>query len=230
MTIEVAVIGIDGSGKSSNISQSAAYLGERYSVLVLGWKSVAYIEGERSCYLSNQRTGKCPRYLEQLSFLSPRISTTWYRLRKASLVKGLNPAFCIEDRDLLLDPSILSISYLPVIRKVSVPARVRFMRGITGGRLSDVYIYLDTSPQTAYERVCLRHRLEGKKISAHENLQHLSQLSSEYESGLAFLKESRIAVCRVNTEKRTVEKCSREIVDFIRHYMMQGGCETFTRI
>jgi hypothetical protein len=55
-----------------------------------------------------------------------------------------------------------------------------------------------------------------KKISAHENLRHLDQLRSEYESGLAFLEESHIPVCRVNTEKRTVEECSREIVDFPR--------------
>jgi hypothetical protein len=55
-----------------------------------------------------------------------------------------------------------------------------------------------------------------KKNSAHENLRHLGQLRSEYELGLAFLEESHISVCRKNTEKRTVEKCSREIVDFLR--------------
>ena len=196
VTIEVAIIGIDGSGKSSNISQTAAYLGESYSVVVLGWKSIAYIEGGHICYLSSQRTEKCPEYLERLSFLSTRIRKTWYRLHKASLVKGLDPSFCIEDRDLLFDPSILATSYLPVIRKASVSARVRFMRGMTGGRLSDVYVYLDISPQTAYERVCLRHKQEGKKLSSHENLKHLSQLRAEYESGLAFLGESHIPVCR----------------------------------
>lgn len=216
MTIEVAVIGIDGSGKSSNILQSAAYLGEDHSVVVLGWKSITYIEEGRICYLSSQKTGKCPGYLERLSFLSTRLRTTWYRIRKASLVKGLDPTFCIEDRDLVLDPSILAISYLPVIRRATVSARVRFMKGLTGGRLSDVYIYLDISPQNAYERVCLRHQQEGKKLSAHENLQHLSQLRSEYESGLNFLEDSQIPVCRVNTEQRTVEDCSREIVDFLR--------------
>lgn len=216
MTIEVAVIGIDGSGKSSNILQSAGYLGEDYSVVVLGWKSIAYIEEGRICHLSSQRAEKCPSYLERLSFLSTRIRTTWYRLRKASLVKGLDPAFCIEDRDVLLDPSILAISYLPMIRKMSVSVRVRFMRAMTGGRLSDVYVYLDINPLTAYERVCLRHRQEGKKLSAHENLQHLSHLRSEYESGLAFLEESRIPFIRVNTGERTVEESSREIVDFLR--------------
>ncbi len=216
MTIEVAVIGIDGSGKSSNILQSAAFLGEDHSVVVLGWKSIAYIEGGSICYLSSQKTGKCPGYLERLSFLSTRIRTTWYRLRKAALLRGLDPAFCIEDRDLVLDPSILAISYLPVIRRASVSTRVRFMSSLTRGRLSDVYVYLDIRPQTAFERVCLRHRQEGKKLSAHENLQHLSQLRSEYESGLAFLECSRIPVCRVNTEQRTVEECSREIVAFLR--------------
>ena len=216
MSIEVAIIGIDGSGKSSTILQTASYLGEEHSVVVLGWKSIAYIEHGRTCYLSGQSVDNCPSYLERLSFLSTRTKATWYRLRKASLIKGLNSTFCIEDRDLLLDPSILATPYLPLLRKLSVSARVRFMKAITWGRLSDVYVYLDISPQAAFERVCARHRHEGKKLSAHENLPHLSQLVFEYESGLAFLEDSHIPVCRINSEERGVEECSRQIVDFLR--------------
>lgn len=225
MTIEVAVIGIDGSGKSSNISQSAAYLGKDHSVAVLGWKSIAYIERGRICYLSGHSTGKRPGYFRRLCFLCSRTKMMWLRLRKASLLKDLTPAFCIEDRDLVLDPCILAISYLPAMRKVSVSTRVRFMRGMTRGRLSDVYVYLDISPETAFERVCLRHRLEGKELSAHENLRHLRQLRYEYEKALAFLMQSGIPVCRVNTEARTVEQCSREVVDFLGRYN-RGGSET----
>ncbi len=223
MSTEVAIIGIDGSGKSSNIVQTANYLGEEYSVVVLGWKSIAYIKSGQICYLSSQSADKCPSYLERLSFLSARTRATWYRLRKGSLIKGLNSTFCIEDRDLILDPSILAIPYLPIFRKVSISARVRFMKAITWGRLSDVYVYLDISAQSAFERVCLRHKREGKKLSSHENLQHLRQLSSEYEFGLAFLQESNIPVCRVNTEERTVEECSREIVDFLKRIKTEGA-------
>lgn len=147
MTIEVAVIGIDGSGKSSNISQSAADLGRDYSVLVLGWKSIDHIEPGRSCNLSSHQTEKCPEYCKRLCFLSKRLGMAWFRLRKASLLKNLAPAFCIEDRDLVLDPCILAISYLPALRKTSVVSRVRFMKGVTGGRLSDVYVYLEISSE-----------------------------------------------------------------------------------
>ncbi len=221
MSIEVAIIGIDGSGKSSNILQSANTLAEQHSVAVLGWKSIAYIQRGQTCYLSSQSTAKCPNILERFGFVSARIRATWYRLRKSSLIKGLRPTFCIEDRDLLLDPSILVTPYLPLLRKVSVSARVRFMRAITGGRLSDAYVYLDISPQAAFERVCSRHRREGKKLSAHENLTHLKELQLEYENGLAFLQESHVPICRVTSEERSVEACSREIVDFLKHIHMQ---------
>lgn len=154
---------------------------------------------------------------------------TWFRLRKASLIKKLAPAFCIEDRDLVLDPCILAISYLPALRKTSLESRVRFMKGVTGGRLSDVYVYLDISSETAFERVSIRHQLEGKKLSAHENLEHLSRLRYEYESALAFLEESQIPVCRVNAEKCTVEESMRKIVDFLECYVRAGN-ETLTSI
>lgn len=229
MTVEVAVLGIDGSGKSSNIFQSANYLGRDHSVLILGWKSITYIERGRICNLESQETRKRPDYVARWRFLAMRSRMMWFRLRKASLIKECTPAFCIEDRDLVLDPCILVSSYLPAIRKTPLSARVRFMKGVTGGRLSNVYVYLDISPEAAFERVCIRHRREGKKLSAHENLEHLRLLRYEYASALSFLQESRIPVCRVDTEGCTVEECSRTIADFIVRYS-RAEYETLTPI
>lgn len=77
--------------------------------------------------------------------------------------------------------------------------------------------------ETAFERVCIRHQLEGKVLSSHENMQHLSRLRDEYESALAFLDESQIPVCRVNAEKCTVEECTRRIVDYLEYYVRAGN-------
>ena len=43
MTLSVGVIGIDGSGKGSNINACIRLLYPEYSRLVLGWKAVSYI-------------------------------------------------------------------------------------------------------------------------------------------------------------------------------------------
>ena len=223
MTIEVAVIGIDGSGKSSNLIQCAKFFGKEYPVVILRWKSVAYIAGDRICYLSKQKAQSCSGVFDQLNFLSYRLRTIWYRLRKASLLANLQPVFCFEDRDLLLDPSILALSYLPIIRKASISARVGIMKHITSRHFCDVYIYLDVSPETAYKRVCRRHQQQGEMLSAHENLQDLRQLRSQYEAGLALLEVSHIPVCRVNTEDRSVEECSRDIVDFLHKFHVESG-------
>lgn len=215
MTIEVAVIGIDGSGKGSNIAQSAAVIGKDYSVLVMGWKSIAYVTDERFSYKSQQRPGRVTSYLDFMRAILNRIKISWHRLRKASLVSDLQPVFCFEDRDLLLDPSILFVSYLSVLNKIPISTRVRVMEKLTMGRLSDLYIYLDVTPETAFKRICHRHRQQGKRLSAHENLRDLHLLRAQYEAGLTFLEGSRVPVCRVNTEGRSIQECSAEIVEFI---------------
>ncbi len=219
VTIEVAVIGIDGSGKSSNIVQSSEGIGKEHSVVWMSWKSVTYIKRERFYNLSSPKAGEFVRYTDLKSSLSNRIRTIWYRLRKASLLARLRPVFCFEDRDLVLDPLILSVSYVPVLRKVPIAVRVGFMKRVTFSHLSDVYIYLDISPETAYKRVCLRHRQEHKKLSVHENLQDLQLLRSQYEAGVAFLKNAHIPVCRVNTENCGIDESSQKIVDFLRQYL-----------
>ncbi len=227
MAIEVTLIGLDGSGKSSNISLCAKLLGKDYPVVLMGWKSIGYILKEKICYLSRKKQEDRPDCFDKLRFFPNRVKTTWYRLRKASLLARLQPVFCFEDRDLLLDPSIVVVSYLPVISKAPISTRVRFMQRITRGRLSDVYIYLDVSPETAYERVHLRHLQEGKKLSAHENLQHLHLLHSQYEKGLTFLERSHIPIYRVNTEILTLEECSQEIIDFLKHMYCRGKRTAF---
>jgi thymidylate kinase len=229
VTVEVAVIGIDGSGKSSIILRSAAHLGTDHSIVILGWKSVAYIEQGRTCYLLKLITGSCHGFVQRVGFVLKRIRIAWLRLRKAALIKRLTPVICIEDRDLVLDPCILAVLYVPAIKKTSVSVRIRFMKSMVRGRLSDAYVYLDISPETAFERVCLRHRQEDKKLSAHENLQHLSQLRYEYESALAFLQDCHIPVCRVNTEDCSMEECSQKIVDFLERHI-QGENEMLTPI
>ena len=100
-----------------------------------------------------------------------------------------------------------------------IAVRVGFMKRVTFSHLSDVYIYLDISPEAAYKRVCLRHRQEHKKLSVHENLQDLQLLRSQYEDGVAFLKNAHIPVCRVNTEHCGIDESSQKIVDFLRQYL-----------
>ncbi len=215
MAIEVAVIGIDGSGKGSNIAQSAAHIGKDYPVLIMEWKSIAYVTDERFSYISRLQTSRVTSLLEFIRSIFNRIKIGWHRFRQASLISDHNPVFCFEDRDLVLDPSILIVSYIPVLSKVPISTRVHVMEKLTMGRLSDLYIYLDVTPETAFKRVCRRHRQQNKRLSAHENLPDLRRLRDQYEAGLAFLEGSNIPVFRVNTEGRSIQECSAEIVDFL---------------
>lgn len=216
MALCVGVIGIDGSGKGSNINACIRLLSPKYSCLVLGWKAVSYIY-QGCVYSLLERPAErheiaVPDSLYQAPSFSRRFLISIYRLRKQSLIKSLKPVFCFEDRELLVDPLILSASYLSFLRNIPIAKRVRFMRFVTRGRLPDCYVYLDVKPETALQRIEKRHRLEGKKLSKHENFADLRLLLGQYEKALDYLRKQHIPVIRINTEDKTVVSCSREIV------------------
>jgi thymidylate kinase len=216
VTLIVGVIGIDGSGKGSNINACIRLLYPKYSSLVLGWKAVSYINKGRVYSLLDKSTRRheivVPDPLYQSPSVSERLLISWHRLRKRSLIKSLQPFYCFEDRDLVVDPLILAVSYLGVLRGLSISTRIRCMRLVTGGRLSDCYVYLDVKPETALKRIKKRHQLEGKKLSKHENLADLRLLQDQYEKVLDYLHAQHVPVIRINTEDKSVVSCSREIV------------------
>jgi len=220
MTLSVGVIGIDGSGKGSNINACIRVLHPEYSSLVLGWKAVSYIYKGRVYSLLDRSTRRheivVPDPLYQSPTVSERLFISWYRLRKQSLIKSLKPVYCFEDRDLLVDPLILATSYLGVLQRLLISTRIRCMRLVTGARLADCYVYLDVKPETALKRIKKRHELEGKKLSKHENLEDLRSLQDQYEKGLDYLHTQHIPVIRINTENKSVASCSREIVAAMR--------------
>ncbi|MEN8190254.1 MAG: hypothetical protein ABFS19_10440, partial [Thermodesulfobacteriota bacterium] len=201
------------SGKGSTIEEASRLLAKDFPILLFGWKSVRYRSADRLCDLTAISAKSVKRFPSLVNRLSVRVKTAWYRLAKASLCERLHPVFSFEDRDLLLDPLILSVSYLGLLDHFSIDRRVAFMQRVGFGSLCDAYVFLDVSPDIAYERVVARHRRERRKLSPHENLNDLRRLQNQYLQGIDYLESKGIPVIRVRGDEKNIRECGAQTAE-----------------
>jgi thymidylate kinase len=233
MVYRASVIGIDGAGKSTTISDTVSNLSTDYRVAKLG--RPIYIEEDRNRgYMFGSTTG----FIDMLHSTFDRFSSKTAVL----LVNGLNvavqqnlerrvieqwsPDIVISSRDMTVCPSVYITYYFPSSKKISTELRIRIFESFRKLGYPDQLFYLDVDPKTADERItermCREHDApateRAKWRHMHEDTEHLSELRKYYLEAVSIIENKGINVMSIST----IGRSRREVAAEMEHSLRQS--------
>jgi len=232
MVYKVTFSGIDGCGKSTTIdviSTQLSYLGK--TIIHPYRPAFAQLPGGNREYFGKTINGLVDDAHQWADTRDSKLlvglvnvlyGRVWTLLEQYALHK-YNPDVVLMGRDPLLDPFVYSHFYFPHIR-VSSDERIRTIRRVNGAGLADLLIYLDVSPDQAYQRILARIEKEksfGAKDRAkwghmHENPNDLNFLRDTFEEGISLLQEKLgVKIIRVDASRPHHEVIA-EVLNIVR--------------
>lgn len=239
-TIKVAVLGLDGAGKSTTVS----YFTQTF------YKDIFVIKTGRSIYFYKKETGekvdlftkllkKIDHLYEKYEKKQSRLGIIWasafyliaMRHMERKLIKKFKPELIISSRDITIDTMVYCDYYIPLFKFIpKFLKRFMFKLFCFFPRQSDLVIYLQLEPAESINRIKKREIkrkidpsvMRIKSRYRHENLQALKEISKKYDEYLlGYLSKSKkttVVYYNVNdkhTKDRT-EFCGKVIKSFIK--------------
>ncbi len=209
--LRIAVVGIDGTGKTTVTNHIARILGKSKKVEIVtlaprkkvmktktGKKIVGFVERiNRKADKKNDKS-----YVAISQILMNRIFP-WIRLgkeKKADVV--------IYERHPKIDYNVYGDYYLGrVIKNIEKIA--------SGTPNPDIIFYLDSDPEIAFKRIVKRQKRDKKYLHPHErSVKLLKQAKVNFEKTMNEMKKKNVKVIRINTNQplnKVLDEVEREL-------------------
>ncbi|VVB82399.1 Thymidylate kinase [uncultured archaeon] len=213
--LDVTLIGIDGSGKSTIISDLVDSFSKDYVVAHSG--RPAYVSGpnierkniyKRSIKLINKGHNFADSLNSRIGVaMANALDVLEWKRRHEGIIEEYNPKIIFAGRHRAIDSVVYSSYYLPFTNFISDKNKFGIIESLTGKVNSDLLFYLQLSPETAMARI--DKRTEKEKLTSdkpkgkhmHENLRDLTKLRNKFEKILDYYCSTRGEVIVVDVEK-----------------------------
>ncbi len=231
--LRVAIVGIDGSGKSSTTLRAIQLLGKERTILKPGRDAFLVRDG-----VVTYRTPLLSRFFERLFRLADATRRrSWIGLSRIlfvlcqsvvepALIRRHRPDLILGTRCMVLDPAIYSGVYFPWLDgRLSLTRRLRAVRLVCRLPLPDVYILLRTPPSEAMERIHRRiARDHGEEplprehwLHLHEEESTLGRLGRRFDEALVEARKlAPIDVVEIDTSTAGEEAVAQRIAHEIQ--------------
>lgn len=198
----IAFLGIDGSGKSKCIDTLAHRLRQAYSVISLSWERSEYYY--RGAY-AIQNEYLIPPFCKAHA-ISRGVAYAERQFENPLTAEGSRQriAIYLQDRDTVIDPAIMWGHYIPGMKKLPLNVRISLIKLLPGTRLSDRYIFLDTQPEVAMERI--RQRNPTAKLASHESEETLRSLRGEYLQVVSYFQKNQYDPLVIDTTDKSADE------------------------
>lgn len=223
MALDITILGIDGSGKTTLAESAARILSRDYSVVTLGREAHLWKHG-----LSTRIFAEEDESIKSMSDINPvrrayrRIAKTFWWPRRLRLTSTIHaPDIIIQDRDQIIDPVVLASSYIPGSMRIPMLVRMNVMKTVTRGKLPDIALYLEITPGTAYSRLCSRSDSNAEGLSTHENISSLELMAHQYAESAEHLKSLGVEVETISTQANSIKQTLVIFQGIIRPYLPQ---------
>ncbi len=233
MTFRVSVSGIDGSGKSTSISDLVSKLSKEFCVAKVG--RPVYIEKNRERkYLYEGLINTLDKVHE---FMDKNKSKTGVLMASClnvlvqpsleqKIIHKYKPDIIITSRDMSLCPAVYITYYLPLSKKIPTELRLKIFNSFRILGLPDLLFYLDIEPSVATNRISKRINEEksglkterAKRYHMHENSKDLSELREYYLESIKILKSKGYNVMYICTSSLKREEVVNRMAEGIKKY------------
>jgi len=227
--VRVAVVGIDGAGKSSTTLGAIARLASLGTWTIAKPGRDAFVQrGEQRTYVAANVSNGFERAFKRVDAMRNRALIGATRLAfiayqgwlEPHLVREYRPAVVIATRCMIVDPAIYSVVYSPTLSRVSLEQRLKAFARLARLPFRDLYVFLRTPAEVAMERIHARiARLPEAELCARERWLHLhEQEAILHRIGDAFpeaLEAARKLAAFKVLEIETVRMSESEVADRI---------------
>ncbi len=198
--IRIAVVGIDGTGKTSAVEHLKKILGKKYKV---GHLTIAPRKATARSKLGKRIFG----FLEGISRKADKTEDRAYISISQSIYSQIIPFARIakeKGKDIMIYERHPALDYMVYGKEYIGRLLSKAERLMTGVPRPDIIIYLDAKPEVAFSRI-LKRRLTGEKeyIHPHESsIEALSTAKERFEKVIRkFEKDPRVKVIRIDANK-----------------------------
>jgi thymidylate kinase len=181
----VAVVGIDGAGKSSTTLGAIARLASLGRGTIAKPGRDAFVQhGEHRRYVAANVSNAFERAFKRVDALkypgligATRLAFIAYQgWLEPHLVREYRPSVVIATRCMIVDPAIYSAVYSPALSRVSIDRRLKAFVRLSRLPFRDLYVFLRTPAEVAMERIHARiARLPGAELYPREHWLHLHE-------------------------------------------------------
>jgi hypothetical protein len=235
----VAVVGIDGAGKSSTTLRAIDLLSGDYNIGKPGRDAFVQRGPDRQfCAKGVSDTfERAFRWVDgtgRRAFIgASRLAFIAYQgWLEPYLLGKFKPDLLLSTRCMIVDPAIYSQVYWPVSGRWSLPSRFRWFRGLSRLPFRDLYILLRTPAPVAMKRIFGRiAKTPGYEnqpreywLHLHEREPILDRLGNLFEEALTVGRRLRgFDVVQIETVDYSEEQVAERIAGEIRKRLQLGG-------
>jgi len=217
MTYRISVIGIDGAGKSTVVSETIKKISNQYKILKTG--RPIYIEeaGKRKYFYENTTKGidKIHGYFDDIGIragisLANSINVFIQPTLESKMIRKHNPDITIASRDMTICPATYATFYHPNTKKLTQTQRLNLFNNFRKMGYPNLITYLDINPKEAVKRINKRIEEEQKfkKETDREKWKHLHEtenglreLKGYYENALEYLVNAGEKIVKINASQ-----------------------------
>ena len=232
--MRVAVVGIDGAGKSSTTLRAIAQLASLGRGTIAKPGRDAFVQrGEHRTYVAANVSNRFERTFQRVDATRNRALIGATRLAfiayqgwlEPHLVREYRPAVLIATRCMIVDPAIYSAVYSPALSRVSLERRLMAFARLARLPFRDLYVFLRTPAEVAMERIHARiAQLPGAELYPRERWLHLHEQESILrrigdafpEALEAARKLAEFKVVEIETERMTESEVADRIANEVR--------------
>ena len=240
---EIAITGIDGSGKSTVVDMVLAGGSEEETVLKMT-RPLAIYEGGRKRPVMEwygeamdalHHRGDAMRIKPVITAVNGLNVIAQSRLIEPYLSRRLDPDVIWWARDMVVDPAVYAGFYIPELGKRSMEDCVRIFRAIAGPPCRLLF-HLTVEPDTAVKRI--RTRIAEQTEDAdrekwqhiHETPEHLGMLAVRYAKALECVERMYgSTVLTIATDNRDKAEVAEIVQDYAQHYLSGDSPTLATR-
>jgi len=230
--LRVAVVGIDGAGKSSTTLRAIAALAGVGVICKPGRDPFVQQGAERRPWLPRtsaviERTfrgadatkRRLPIGLSRLAFIHYQ---GWL---EPAMERRHRPALVISTRCMIIDPSIYSVVYAPALARYGLEQKLELFRRVSRLPFRDLYVFLKTPAEVAMHRIAARiAKLPGYDREARDYWLHLHErepvlrgLGEAFAQALAEARRlAAFDLVEIDTTRASEEGVAEEIADLVR--------------